>query len=116
MTTTELLAELDRRGVVVWVEGDRIRYLARRGALTPELRRAMVERKADLLWLIPPEPPSLFNQARLLFGGVEVSTTAKGACHVCGGRQWWRSVHGALVCMRCHPPAVAELVAGVVEG
>lgn len=36
-------------------------------------------------------------------------------CYACGGRQWWRSVHGALVCATCHPPAAPELVAEVAE-
>lgn len=26
-------------------------------------------------------------------------------CFACGGREWWKSVHGVTVCRRCHPPA-----------
>lgn len=36
-------------------------------------------------------------------------------CPACGGRTWWPSVHGALVCARCHPPVAPELVADVEE-
>ena len=34
-----------------------------------------------------------------------------GPCYWCGRRAWWRSIHGAVVCGYCHPPAVPGLVA-----
>jgi hypothetical protein len=34
-----------------------------------------------------------------------------GPCWWCGRREWWRSIHGAVVCGNCHPPAVPGLVA-----
>jgi hypothetical protein len=36
---------------------------------------------------------------------------AAGPCWWCGRREWWRSIHGAVVCGHCHPPAVPGLVA-----
>jgi hypothetical protein len=38
-----------------------------------------------------------------------------GACYACGTTRRWRSVYGAVVCARCHPPADTALVA-VWEG
>lgn len=35
---------------------------------------------------------------------------AAGPCHWCGWRQWWLSIHGAVVCGHCPPPATPELV------
>jgi hypothetical protein len=32
-------------------------------------------------------------------------------CYWCGRREWWRSIHGPVVCGHCHPPAVPGLVA-----
>lgn len=32
------------------------------------------------------------------------------ACHACRERRFWRSVHGAVVCAACHPPAAEDLV------
>ena len=52
MNAAELLAELNRRGVALEAVGDRLRYDAPKGALTPELRAAMAEHKAELLELI----------------------------------------------------------------
>ena len=49
MTSSETLAELDRRGVVLEPNGDKLRYRAPQGALTPELREAMAENKAEIL-------------------------------------------------------------------
>ena len=34
-----------------------------------------------------------------------------GACYACGATRRWRSVYGAVICARCHPPADAVLVA-----
>jgi|RhiMetdeSRZDD1v2_1073273.scaffolds.fasta_scaffold193463_2 hypothetical protein len=33
-------------------------------------------------------------------------------CPCCKGTRRWRSIYGAVVCARCHPPADAALVAG----
>ena len=31
-------------------------------------------------------------------------------CPCCGGVRWWKSIHGAVACGRCHPPADPSLV------
>jgi hypothetical protein len=62
MNPISLLVELQQLGVELFVEGDRIRYRARRGTMTPELRAAIVEQKAELLAVLsvplekPPKP------------------------------------------------------------
>jgi hypothetical protein len=35
-------------------------------------------------------------------------------CYCCHGMQRWRSVHGRLICTRCHPPADEALAVGWV--
>ena len=52
MTSKELLAELQNRGVALEAVGGRLRYDAPKGALTPALRRAMAAHKAELLGLV----------------------------------------------------------------
>lgn len=52
MTPQELLAELDRRGVILTPVGDKLRYDAPAGVLTPDLKEAMRQHKADLLVLL----------------------------------------------------------------
>ena len=32
-------------------------------------------------------------------------------CHACGRRAWWLSIHGAVVCGRCHPPPAPDVLA-----
>ena len=49
MTSSETLAELDRRGVVLEPNGDRLRYRAPQGTLPPELREAITENKAEII-------------------------------------------------------------------
>jgi amino acid adenylation domain-containing protein len=43
------LAELLDLGIDLWVEGDRLRYKAQEGALTPELRAEIAARKAEII-------------------------------------------------------------------
>jgi len=45
----ELLAELRQRKIKLWVEGERLRYGAPKGALTPALRKQVIQHKADLI-------------------------------------------------------------------
>lgn len=49
MTLERFLEELSDRGVKLWANGDRLHLRAPRGVLTPELRRILSDRKADLL-------------------------------------------------------------------
>lgn len=49
MTLDDLLADLTARGVLLTVDGDKLKVDAPAGALTPVLRAALSERKAELL-------------------------------------------------------------------
>lgn len=74
MTTGELLADLARRGVRLWVDGDRLHYSApHTGALNEALREAIRERRDELIDLLSAVRPS--KQLRPLVeapGGVDV--------------------------------------------
>ena len=52
MSAVELLTELHSRGIQLEAAGDRLRFDAPKGALTPELRQSMAEHKAELLELV----------------------------------------------------------------
>ncbi|WP_434348622.1 amino acid adenylation domain-containing protein [Myxococcus virescens] len=52
MNLGELLAELNRRGLEVRVEGDALRLRGPKGAATPELRQSLAEHKPELLELL----------------------------------------------------------------
>jgi hypothetical protein len=40
------------------------------------------------------------------------ASAAAWRCHCCQGTRRWRSIYGAVVCARCHPPASPALVTG----
>ena len=86
MNTDELLSTLRGLDVRLWADGDRLRYSAPPGALTPTLRAELANRKGDILTLLseastigryaPPAPvtarrdggiPLSFAQERLWF-------------------------------------------------
>ncbi len=48
-TTEELLSYLDRLDLKLWVESDRLKFNAPKGALTPELRTQIKEQKAEII-------------------------------------------------------------------
>ncbi|MFP5284214.1 MAG: condensation domain-containing protein, partial [Thermoanaerobaculia bacterium] len=49
MTTVKLIAELRERQVELWLEGDRLRYRAPEGGLTPELRSRLQEHRERIV-------------------------------------------------------------------
>src|SRR4051794_665924 len=86
MTTVEFLTELHARKIHLWVEGETLKCRAPKGALTPEVREGLAERKLEILALlqgndlvrrsaVPPpariprtgELPLSFSQERLWF-------------------------------------------------
>ena len=56
MTVTALLEELRRRKLELNLLGDRLRYRAPKVALTPELRRALVDLKPEVIAALRPMP------------------------------------------------------------
>lgn len=52
MTAHELLAELQAKGIKLWVEGDKLCYRAPRGAVNEEIRSRLAELKSDLIALV----------------------------------------------------------------
>jgi len=55
MTPEALLTELEQRGVKVSFNGDKLRFVAPAGVLTPELKEAIAKRKPELVaWLRNP--------------------------------------------------------------
>lgn len=53
---SELLAELRHQGIILWAEGDRLRFDAPKGALTPAIRDELSTRKAELLAFLHHQP------------------------------------------------------------
>ena len=52
MTGTEILAALSEQNIEVWVEGERLRFRAPAGAVTPALRAMLTEKKEEVLHLL----------------------------------------------------------------
>ncbi len=48
MITSAFMAQLEQRGIRVWLEGDRLRCNAPEGTLTPALLESIAERKAEI--------------------------------------------------------------------
>jgi amino acid adenylation domain-containing protein len=49
MNITELMSFVNSLGLVLWIEGDRLRYSAPAGRLTPSLRDELVRRKTEII-------------------------------------------------------------------
>jgi len=52
MTPDELLMRLNDQGIKLWADGDKLRYKAPSGALTPELLAEIAKHKAEILTLL----------------------------------------------------------------
>ncbi len=52
MNASDVLSELRHAGIVLYTEGDRLRYRAPRGAITPALRASVQAHRSELLALL----------------------------------------------------------------
>ena len=96
MKATKLLAELHSRGVIVEAAGEHLRIDAPKGVITPELRDALMQRKAEILFLLKPLSseiawrvqailPQIPNKGAIPFLVAKLGkTTRKGHCLSCG--------------------------------
>ena len=110
MTVNSIIAAAVRAGVSLSLDGDRLRYRAPAGALTPELRAGLTEHRDELrhlLALSPADPAyagALVGVAQALgWGRVEPRR-----CYSCGGTRWWRRKDGGRLCCNCHPEPPKE--------
>lgn len=60
-----LLQALDEAGVTLWKDGEVLRYRAPCGAITPELREAMFEARAELIVAVEARGGLLLPEARV---------------------------------------------------
>ncbi len=53
MKVSDLIQTAKRQGVELWFEGDKLRFRAPQGALSPELRSALSTQKEEILNHLP---------------------------------------------------------------
>src|SRR5262249_47253425 len=58
VTTSALVEHLRSRGVRLWMDGDRLRYVAPSGVLSPDLIAMLRERKSEIGELLRTQPPT----------------------------------------------------------
>jgi len=88
-----LLGQLADLGIVFWVAGNRLKYAAPFGALTPDRMVALKERREELVARISGPLVSVPVGIRILHR--EAS---------CVSRLWWQHNGGEFACLKCHPP------------
>lgn len=95
MTAQAVLERLRSLGARVSLAGDKVRVEAPAGVLTDDLRRELIEHKAELVRLLRPAPD-----------------LPPPACDRCGGTLFWQSIaYGPWTCARCYPPDTWRVVA-----
>jgi hypothetical protein len=83
----EILSELDARGITVRAVEGAIK-LKPAGALDPDLLERVRVHKPEILAAL---------------SRVRRAPIPTEPCRACSGRLFWRSIHGVLICWRCHP-------------
>jgi amino acid adenylation domain-containing protein/non-ribosomal peptide synthase protein (TIGR01720 family) len=66
MTTLEFLSTLRHQGITLWAEGNTLRYQSPVGGLTPALRQALHDRKAEILTVLRQAQEEVHRPAELL--------------------------------------------------
>jgi len=96
-----VLDELRAIGVDVVPFGDNL-VIRPASKVPPELKAKLREHKAEILAALSGQ----FDCLRI--PGANLPERAQ--CPACKGHLWWHSVHGAVICAQCHPPASPALI------
>ena len=65
MTTLELISNLSSKDIEIWADGDRLRYNAPKGALTPDLRKKLAAHKSEILQTLLRQADTVTSSASL---------------------------------------------------
>jgi hypothetical protein len=87
------------------------------------VRRVTVEEALDILRELGVveeervEGETIEQKFTRVFGtGIQILPPEPKICYACGGTYWWISKYDLhLRCVKCHPPASSEIVAGYVR-
>ena len=112
MTAVDVLHAVRRVGGQVLPNGDNL-IIEAPTPLPAEVITLVCQHKSALLALLHQEPPALPSDGpgQRTLTSMPQPWERPGACYACGATRRWRSVYGAVVCVKCHPPAEAALVA-----
>src|ERR1051325_11350863 len=95
MTATDCIERLTANGVRLWLDGDRLRYSAPRGALARDLREAVAANRAEIIrrlqdephGIVIPEPLASFNAIERCYNGgcgaMVAFKAGRGFCKAC---------------------------------
>lgn len=125
MELSELLQQLEIRGILIRVTGERLRA-GPRSALTPEITGALREHKEAVVRRYSmrgngnesQKQPGFrrFVTSHPTINRPSVAAASTEWCPRYGHARAWRSIYGQhVICAVCHPPAVAEIVAEWLE-
>src|SRR4051812_48567939 len=96
MTATHCIERQMANDVLLWLDGERLRYSAPRGALTRELREAATANRGAIIrhlqdeppGIVVPEPLASFNAIERCYNGgcgaVVAFKAGRGFCKRCG--------------------------------
>ena len=113
MTLNDTIAAAARAGVALTLDGDRLRYRALVGALTPDLRAAVTAHKAALIHILSTSAGSSeYGEALVAVMaalGWERVERRPRRCYACRTVNWRERPTDGWVCATCHgdapPPA-----------
>lgn len=83
MSLTAILDEVKKHGIILEVQGDQLRYRARKGSLTAELREALVRHKPQIIAALTASKPSA--KARIRGADELIETAHVDVCFHCRG-------------------------------
>jgi hypothetical protein len=99
--TAELLSELEGLGVQISLQGSNL-LIRPASKVPPDLKAKLREHKTEILAVLSGQFDCLQIPGE--------DFPERSQCRACKGHLWWHSVHGAVVCAVCHPPASPALV------
>ena len=99
MSAPALLRELQQRGITLSATGDKIKFVAPRGAMTPDLKAAVAQHKQELITILNPPPLFRVADGAMDFGDV---------CHGWSPTSWARELRRKAGCCDQHRPDIAD--------
>lgn len=106
MIGSQVLKQFSDKGIDFEIHGDKLKVIAPKGSVTPELKQLIETSKQTIMTAIQEYAANIEPSSGI--------AKPSGPCPRCGSGWWYQEVSQSWMCIKCHPDPKGDYIKGVL--